>query len=43
MLVGPVVVTKSDGEGEFVSLSRKDIAKITDRVELGRLALGLPI
>ena len=43
VLVGPVVVTKSDCKGEFVALDDRDVVNVLDRVELGRLALGLPV
>jgi len=33
VLVGPVVITKSDSKGEFVSLDEKDIAQILARIE----------
>lgn len=41
VLVGPIVITKSNGKDDFASLSKEDIRKVKDRVALGRLALGL--
>lgn len=39
-LVGDVIFTKSNNDGDFVSLDDEDVKQIMDWVELSRLALG---
>lgn len=41
VIVGPALFTKSNDEGEFVSLTRSEIRLVKEWVELSRGALGL--